>query len=367
MSSPTIRWGIFGTGFIAGEFAKGLKFVPQAQLLGIASRTAANAQKFGEIFQISRVYDSYEQLVKDPDIDVVYIGTPNDTHKELCLMCLEAGKPVLCEKPFALNAKEASEVIELARRQNLFCMEAMWMRFMPLIQQVKRAIAEGVIGEPKMLQADFGYIVSDALRLGSANRRNSSLKSSEGVLLDRGIYGLSLAYYLLGTPSAIQTQANLNSSGVDEQSAILLNYSTAIAVLSQSLRTQTPNRAVISGTKGRIIIDELFIMPEKISLEQFSPPDNPFPSPLIPLGSKQKLAAAVKSNSLVRRLYISLSGLLKSKKVTIMPITGNGYNYEAMEVVRCLQNGQLESETMPLNETLKITEAMDFIQSQWSK
>ena len=359
MSSQTIRWGIFGTGFIAGEFAKGLKFVPQAQLLGIASRTAANAQAFGEIFQIPRAYDSYEQLVKDPDIDVVYIGTPNHTHKELCLMCLEAGKPVLCEKPFALNAEEASEVIELARRQGLFCMEAMWMRFMPLIQRTKKAIAEGVIGEPKMLQADFGYIVGD--------RHNSSLKSSEGVLLDRGVYGLSLAYYLLGTPSAIQTQANLDNSGVDEQSAILLSYSTAIAVLSQSLRTQTPNRAVISGTKGRIIIDELFIMPEKISIEQFSPPDNAFPSPLVPLSSKQKLAAAVKSNNLVRRLYISLSGLLKSEEATIMPLTGNGYNYEAMEVVKCLQNGQLESETMPLDETLKITEAMDYIQSQWSK
>ena len=359
MSSPTIRWGIFGTGFIAGEFTKGLKFVPQAQLLGIASRTAANAKAFSKIFQIPRAYDSYEQLVKDPDLDVVYIGTPNHTHKELCSMCLKAGKPVLCEKPFALNAEEAREVIELARRQNLFCMEAMWMRFMPLIQQVKSAIANGVIGEPKMLQADFGYIIS--------NRSLSSLESSEGVLLDRGVYGLSLAYYLLGTPSAIQTQANLSSSGVDEQSAILLNYSTAIAVLSQSLRTQTPNRAIISGTKGRIIIDELFIMPEKISIEQFSPADNPFPSPLIPLSSKQKLAAAVKSNNLVRRLYISLSGLIKSKKVTIMPLTGNGYNYEAMEVVRCLQNGQLESETMPLNETLKITEAMDYIQSQWSK
>ena len=354
MSSQTIRWGIFGTGFIAGEFAKGLKFVPQAQLLGIASRTAANAKAFGEIFQIKRAYDSYEQLVKDPDIDVVYIGTPNHTHKELCLMCLEAGKPVLCEKPFALNAEEATEVIELARRQGLFCMEAMWMRFMPLIQRVKKAIAEGVIGEPKMLQADFGYVVSDR-------------HAASGVLLDRGVYGLSLAYYLLGTPSTIQTQANFGSSGVDEQSAILLNYSTAIAVLSQSLRTQTPNRAVISGTKGRITIDELFIMPEKISIEQFAPPDNPFPSPLVPPSSKQKLAAAVKGNSLVRRLYISLSGLLKSEAATIMPLTGNGYNYEAMEVVRCLQNGQLESETMPLDETLKITEAMDYIQSQWSK
>ena len=359
MPSQIIRWGILGTGFIAGEFAKGLRFVPQARLFGVASRTAANAKAFGEIFQVARAYDSYEQLAQDPDIDVVYIGTPNQTHKELCLMCLKAGKPVLCEKPFAIDAQEAAEVIEVARRQQLFCMEAMWMRFMPLIQQVKSAIARGVIGEPKMLQADFGYSLGDG-------DSSTSLKLGGGVLLDRGIYGLSLAYYLLGTPSAIQTQANLSASGSDEQSAILLNYSEGkLAVLSQSLRTQTSNRAMISGTKGRITIGELFIMPEKISVEQFSPLADPFPSPLTPLSSKQKLAAAIKGNSLVRRMYISLSGLLGTEKTTIMPLEGNGYNYEAMEVVRCLQQGKLESEIMPLDETLKITEAMDYIRSQW--
>ena len=358
MPSPIIRWGILGTGFIAGEFAKGLKQVRQAQLLGVASRTAANAGAFGKIFQVPRAYDSCQQLVRDPDIDVIYIATPNHTHKELCLMCLDAGKPVLCEKPFALNAEEATEVIELARRQKLFCMEAMWMRFMPLMQEVKKAIARGVIGEVKMLQADLGYVVPD-------NKYSSPLELGGGVLLDRGIYGLSLAYYLLGTPSAIQTQANLNSQ-VDEQSSILLNYAAGkLAVLSQSLRTQTPNRAVISGTKGRITIDELFIMPEKISIEQFSPAANAFPSPLVPLSSKQKLAAAIKGNSLVRRMYISLSGLLESPKVTIMPLEGNGYNYEAGEVVKCLQNQQLESEIMPLDETLKIMEAIDYIRSQW--
>ena len=363
MSSQPIRWGIIGTGFIAGEFARGLQSVSQAQLLGIASRQASNAEAFSKVFNVPRFYNSSEELVNDPDIDVVYIGTPNYTHKDLSILCLEAGKPVLCEKPFAVNAAEAREVVEVARRQQLFCMEAMWMRFMPLIQQVKQAIASGEIGKVRMLSADFGYVVN-----GNSSSHFDTLEKGGGVLLDRGIYGLSLAYYLLGEPSAIQSQANLLDTGVDEQSTVLLNYdSGALAVLSQSLCTENTNQATIAGSKGRITIDKLFIMPEKISLDRFpEAAGNAFPSPLTPLSTKQKLVAKVKQNFLVRRAYISLSGLLRSPETTIQPLEGNGYNYEAEEVVRCLQAGKLESETMPLDETLKIIEAMDLIRSQWS-
>ncbi|MEM8718629.1 MAG: Gfo/Idh/MocA family oxidoreductase [Cyanobacteria bacterium P01_G01_bin.39] len=363
MSSQTIRWGIIGTGFIAGKFAKGLKSVPQAQLTGVASRNAANAQAFSQIFQVPRFYNSCEELVQDPDIDVVYIGTPNYTHKDLSILCLEAGKSILCEKPFTVNAQEAQEVIAVARRQQLFCMEAMWMRFMPLIQQVKSMIERGELGEIKMLTADFAYIVN-----GNSSSHFHSLEKGGGVLLDRGIYGLSLAYYLLGEPSGILTQANLLENGVDEQSSILLNYSSgALAVLLQSLSSESSNQAMIMGTKGKITIDKLFIMPEKISLTKFPQATaNAFPSPLVPLSTKQKIVAQVKQNSLVRRLYIALSSLLKSESVTVQPLTGNGYNYEAMEVVKCLQNGQLESKIMPLDETLKIMKAMDQIRNQWS-
>ena len=364
MSSQPIRWGIIGTGFIAGEFARGLETVADARLLGVASRVEAKAKTFSEIFQIPRYYPSAKELVRDPEIDVVYIGTPNFTHKDLSILCLEAGKPVLCEKPFTVNAAEAREVIEVARRQQLFCMEAMWMRFMPLIQQIKSAIARGEIGQIRLLSADFGYIVN-----GNSSSHFHSLERGGGVLLDRGIYGLSLAYYLLGEPSAIQTQASLLPTGVDEQSAVLLNYdSGALAVLSQSLCTRSTNRASIAGSKGRIDIDELFIMPEKISITRFSEAtSNSFPSPLTPLSTKQKLITKVKQNGLVRRAYISLSGLLNSAETTIAPLAGNGYNYEAAEVVRCLRSGELESQIMPLDETLKIVEAMDLIRSQWQQ
>ena len=364
MSSQPIRWGIIGTGFIAGEFARGLEAVADAQLLGVASKKESNAKAFSKIFGIPRFYRSAVELVQDPDIDVVYIGTPNYTHKDLSILCLEAGKPILCEKPFTVNATEAREVIELARRQKLFCMEAMWMRFMPLIQQIKVAIDRGEIGEIKMLSADFGYVVN-----GNSSSHFHSLEQGGGVLLDRGIYGLSLAYYLLGEPSTIQTQANLLPTGVDEQSTVLLNYERgALAVLSQSLCTESTNRASIAGSQGRIDIDELFIMPEKISVTKFpEATGNSFPSPLASLSTKQKLVAKIKRNSLVRRAYISLSGLLDSAETTVLPLAGNGYNYEAAEVVKCLRSGQRESQIMPLDETLKIIEAMDFIRSQWQK
>ena len=360
MSSQFIRWGILGTGFIAGEFARGLSWVNKAQLLGISSRKSANAATFARIFQVPKVYDSYQELVRDPDIDVVYIATPNHTHKDLCILCLEAGKPVLCEKPFALNAKETSEIIDVARRQQVFCMEAMWMRFMPLIGEVKKAIESGKIGDIEMLMVDFGY--------PEANDVDSRFfqRLGGGALLDRGIYGLSLAYYLLGVPSEIATLATLSSSGVDEQSSIVLTYPPGkLAVLSQSLKTYSSNQATIMGTTGKITLHELFIKPEKISVTKFTQLAQVYPSPLIPLSLKQKLVAAAKQNPTIKRLYLSLSNLARSRKVKIEPLAGNGYNYEAIEVMNCLANDRLESEIMPLDETLKIMEAVDYITSQW--
>ena len=362
MSLTNVRWGILGTGFIAGEFARGLQSVADASLVGVASRNGDNARAFAKVFQVKTAYDSYEQLVQASDIDVVYIGTPNQTHKDLCILALEAGKPVLCEKPFTLNATEAKAVIEVARRQQLFCMEAMWMRFMPLIQRVKTAIATGTIGDVKMLTADFGYPFAY-----DPNSRFFQPEFGGGALLDRGVYGLSLAYYLLGEPLNVVAQSAIAPSGVDAQSAILLNYPQGkLAVLTQSLATYSSNQATIMGTAGKICLDELFIKPEKMSITKFSQLSQSYPSPLIPLSSKQKLIASLKQNSLVKRAYLTLSGLLKKNETIIEPLEGNGYNYEAIEVINCLRNGQQESSVMPLDETLKIMETCDRIRQQWS-
>jgi predicted dehydrogenase len=359
--SQAIRWGILGTGFVAGEFTKGLLTLKDARLLGVASRTKANAQAFADIFKVERVYDSYQELIQDPDLDVIYIATPQETHRDLAILCLEAGKPILCEKPFTLNIQEAKEVIDLARQKQLFCMEAMWMRFMPLMQEVKAIIDRGEIGEVKMLMADFGNPVEY-----NPNNRFFNPQLGGGALFDRGVYCLSLAYYLLGAPSAMVSQAAIGDTGVDEQSSVILNYPQGkLAVLSQSLRNYTPGEAIVMGTKGKIRIHELFIKPEKITVTKFSVLTQSYSSAIQPPSFKQKLVSAAKQNSLIKRAYISLSGLLKSQQGIVQPVAGNGYNYEAAEVMNCLRNKQLESKIMPLDETLQIMEAMDKIRSQW--
>jgi predicted dehydrogenase len=360
--SRVISWGILGTGFVAGEFAKGLLTLGDARLLGVASRTKAKAQGFANVFKIERIYENYEHLVQDPAIDIVYIATPQATHHELALLCLQAGKPILCEKPFTLNAQQAREIIDLARQKQLFCMEAMWTRFMPLIKQVKSIIDRGEIGEVKMLTADFGNPIEYNL-----NSRLFNAELGGGALLDRGVYCLSLAYYLLGAPNRIVSDAIISQAGADEQSAMILHYPQGgLAVLSQSLRTYSTNEAVIMGTTGQIRIHDLWIRPDKISVTKFSVLTQSYLSAVETNNLKQKLISSIKQNSLVRRIYISLSGLLKSSTSIIRPVEANGYNYEAIEVMNCLRERQLESKIMPLDDTLKIMEAMDEIRESWN-
>ncbi|MBF2027627.1 MAG: Gfo/Idh/MocA family oxidoreductase [Oscillatoriales cyanobacterium C42_A2020_001] len=355
----TIRWGILGTGYIAGEFAKGLQFVPNTQLVAVGSRSLGSAQAFARQFNVPQAFGSYEEVVQS-DVDVVYIATPAGRHRDDCILCLNANKAVLCEKPFTVNAREAQEVIELARSKQLFCMEAMWMRFMPLIQQVKQAIAQGAIGDVSMFTADFSVPTEF-----NAKNRYYDPELGGGVLLDRGIYALSLAFQLLGKPSQIVSQATVGKTGVDEQAAMILSYPTGqLAILSASFRTYSPNEALIMGDRGRIRIHEPFYRPHKLStVTKF---------PLVTSskaqsssGLKQKLTAAIKQNSLVQRLYYQLEPMLKSAKSNLHLLDGNGYNYEAAEVVRCLQAGELESKIMPLDETLQIMQAMDTMRQRW--
>ncbi len=358
--SKTIRWGILGTGYIAGEFAQGLKLVPDAQLVAVGSRQIDTAKQFANRFQVPIADGSYEDLV-NRDLDVIYVATPAGRHQEDCLLCLNANKAVVCEKPFTVNAKQAREVIDLARSKQLFCMEAMWMRFMPLIQEVKTMINRGEIGDICMLTADFS--VPTAF---DPQSRHYDPSLGGGVLLDRGIYALSLAFYLLGHPEQIVSQAAISATQVDDQAAMILKYAQGqLAILSASFRTYSPNEAVIMGTQGRIHIHEPFYRPHKLTTV------SKFPMATVsntssPAGLKQKLTQAIKQNSLVRRLYYQFETLLKPAQTVLQPPAGNGYSYEAAEVVRCLQRGEQESKIMPLDETLKIIEAMDAIRQSWN-
>ena len=348
----TIRWGMMGTGSIAQSFAQGLQHCPDARLIAVGSRTITSSNRFANRFNVPHRYASYETLVTDPEVDVIYIATPHPFHKANSLLSLEAGKAVLCEKPFTLNAAEAAEVIQCARAKRLFLMEAMWTRFIPAIVKVRDLLAAGTLGDVRMLTADFGFRAAF-----DPQSRLFAPHLGGGALLDVGIYPLALASMVLGTPTQITSMAHLGETGVDEQSAVLLGYDQGqIAVLYAATRTQTPIEAVIMGTRGSLKIHSPMYKPTRLTLSLHrgaatTPPKVP--------DFLKKLGRALGLGTLWRRH-------LAQKRTTLeIPMQGNGYNYEAAEVMRCLRAGKLESDTMPLDETLALMRTMDEIRAQW--
>jgi predicted dehydrogenase len=316
-----IRWGIISTGNIAHQFARGLSVIPDAELIAVGSRSQASANAFGDEFNIPRRYTSYETLVSDPDVDAIYVGTPHPMHAPNMLLCLEAGKAVLCEKPFTVNAGEAEAVIQSAREKRLFLMEAMWTRFTPAMAKVRELIASDAIGELRMLTADFGFRFEF-----KPEHRLLNPDLGGGGLLDVGIYPVSLSYMLFGAPGEIVSLAHLGETSVDEQTAMIFKYAGGrLAQLACAVRTEMPQEAVIMGTKGRIKIAPTWWKPERFTL--------------------------------------TVSG--QPVQVFELPFTGNGYNYEAMEVMRCLRAGLLESPIMPHDETLSIMQTLDAVRAPW--
>ena len=320
ITSGTIGWGILGPGSIAHQFATGLQSVTDAKLVAVGSRSQEKADAFADKFGIAKRHASYEALAADPDVHVIYISTPHPQHKEAALLCLEHGKAVLCEKPFTVNAKEAEEVIASARAKDLFVMEAMWSRFFPAMAHVRKLIADGAIGEARMLQADFGF------RAGvNPDSRLFNLAMAGGGLLDVGVYPVSLASMLFGTPTDVTGVAQMGETGVDEQAAISLKYSGGqIAALTTGIRINTPHEAFILGTDGMIKLHAPWWKPAKIT--------------------------------------VSANG--KSEEIDL-PYEGQGMNYEAAEVGACLRAGKNESDTLPLSETLSIMRTLDTLRGQW--
>ena len=355
-----VNWGILGTGAVARQFAQGLRFLPDGQLLAVGSRTLSTAQEFSRQLNVPRAYGSYEELVNDRDVDVVYIATPHTKHKDNCILGLEAGKAILCEKPFTINSREALEVIDLARRKRLFCMEAMWMRFMPLMLRLQDVLDSNAIGEVRMVTIHVGYS-------NEFNKEDRLVNPAlgGGALLDLGIYPLSLAFKLLGSPSSVVSHATMGDTGVDEQSAVILGYPEGQqALLAASLRHSTPNEAVIMGTEGQIRIHAPFYRAHKLSIIKSSPV-------VSNSNGGHQVRSRIKRIPLVQELYLRLdtlvSPLVNGRPIRIVqPFKGNGYNYEAAEVMRCLKTGERESNIMPLDETFRIMETMDTIRRQWN-
>ncbi len=316
-----IRWGILGTGNIAHQFGRGLTVVEDAELVAVGSRTQESADKFGDEFGVPRRHASYEALANDAGVDAIYISTPHPFHKANSILCLNAGKAVLCEKPFTINTREAEDVIAVAREKQLFLMEAMWTRFTPTMVKIRELVGQGAIGDVRMINADFGF------RTGwNPAGRGLAPELGGGGLLDVGIYPISLASMLLGKPAEIVSTAHIGETGVDEQSAVLFKYAGGqIAISTSAVRTTTPWEAWIMGTEGMIHIPRAWWMPQGFTLKANGKPDEWFD----------------------------------------LPFTGNGYNYEAIEVGRCLRAGELESPVMSLAESVSIMQMMDAVRAQW--
>ena len=234
----TVRWGILGTGTVAGHFASALALVRDAELHAVASRSGDRARSFAKDFGVKRAYGAYEELVDDDRVDVVYVATPNTTHKQLVILALEHGKAVLCEKPFAMNAEEACSISDVARRSGRFCMEGMWMRFVPLMRELVTLVRRKTIGPLRLVTASVGYPCAF-----DATSRLFDPRLGGGVMLDLGIYALSFAFQFLGRPSGVVARAVVGASGVDEQASVLLGYpNEAQAVLSRAFVADCPTR-----------------------------------------------------------------------------------------------------------------------------
>jgi len=331
-----IKWGILGTGRIAEQFAEQLVKIKAGRLIGVASRQFENAQKFCQKFRDIKAYDSYEALCKDPEIDVIYVSTPTHMHLYHCNLVLDSNKALLCEKPFTRNYAEALAVIQKAQHKQLFCMEAMWMRFNPLIQMAKQAIDENKIGNIRTLHAELGY-------QKDPNRLDTALKG-RGASLSFGCYTVSLAIYFLGKPDTVSSHIIPNPQGGDETGALLLHYPDKVASVFYSEGATLSNKVAIYAQDGSLHIDDSFI--NAPSLDIVSLKDIRSQSITDHLGRK------------LTRIFTKLNAILTEEK-SVNKYDNIGFRAEAEEVINCLRSGLIESEIMPLDETLLIHKLLD--------
>lgn len=260
----TFNWGILGTGGIAQAFAKDLARLEGHAVGAVGSRSMAKASEFAAAYG-AKAFGSYEELVADKDINAVYVATPHPAHKANVILALNAKKPVLCEKPFAVNAREAQEMVDVAATNNVALMEAMWSRFLPHYEKVREIITSGILGEILTIHADHGQ------RLADQNiPRLVDPALAGGALLDLGIYPVSFAHMILGNPIGIKASAVFTDRGVDAQSSMIFDYANgAQAILNTTMIEQTPCRAVVAGRNGWLEIDRVFYTPTSMRITLF--------------------------------------------------------------------------------------------------
>ncbi|NHN29066.1 Gfo/Idh/MocA family protein [Paenibacillus agricola] len=321
MSNQTIKWGIAGPGNISKQFVKDLAFASGAEIVAVGGRNLEKAEAFAKMHHIAKAYGSLDELANDPDIDIVYLGTLHPAHKDNTLTFLRAGKAVLCEKPFTMNAAEAEEMVTYAKENRIFLMEAMWTRHLPAIHQVRQWLAEGKIGEVKLVKADFGFNIGWKPESRLLNRDLGG-----GTLLDAGIYPISFASMVYGAqPTNILSSVRMGETGVDEQFSLIFEYEGGqTAAINGSVQLAMTNEAYIFGSKGHIHIP-LFLSARTATL----------------------------------RVTGEEPEVFQDERVA------HGFVFEAEEAMACLRDGLTESTFMKLDETLAIMTTLDTIRKQW--
>jgi predicted dehydrogenase len=323
--STALRWGIIGTGGIAGRFVADVGLLADAEVVAVGSRTVAGAADFGNRHGVAGQHGSYADLVADPLVDVVYVATPHPFHAEHAIQAIEAGKPVLVEKPFAMDAREARMIADAARDARVFCMEAMWTRFLPHMERLRAILAEGILGEIIALSADQGVRFEQ-----DPEHRLFAPELGGGALLDLGIYPFSFASMVLGPPETVRACATSAFTGVDQTTSAVLTYPHgAHAVLVCTSASATPMRAWVAGTQGRIEIDRPWYQATSFTLTRADGSVERFETP---------------------------AGVVEGR--------AKGMRFEADEVARCLRLGLLESPLLTLDETVSIMGALDEVRDQ---
>ena len=313
-----LRWGVLSTGVIARNFAVTAKAMGDEVILhAVASRSMEKAAAFADEFGIEKRYDSYEALAADPDVDIVYVATPHSRHYEDMKQLIAAGKNILCEKSFTVNAMQAQEIYELAKKKGVFVMEAFWTKLIPLYREVEAWIASGAIGEIRALTAQYGYTTAREARKFDA-------QLAGGTLLDIGVYAIGFGCMMMGfSVEDVQSQLIMNEQKTDAVDAILLRRGGAVAQLTCAIGSYMPLHAAVYGTKGRIDIPEF----------------------------KNPQSAA---------LYVDG----QEPVIINRPFDVNGFEYEIREAMACVREGKLESSLMTAEQSIAVMRMMDEIRRQ---
>ena len=315
-----MKLAILGPGRIAGTVAKALVAIPEIECYAVASRNPERAKAFAETFGFQKAYSSYEQMLSDPEVELVYITTPHSLHYEQMLLCLEYGKHVICEKAFTVNAEQAKKVFAKAKEKGLYAAEAIWTRYMPSRKIIQDIIDSGIIGKLNVCAANLSYNVCWKPRLVDP-------KLAGGALLDIGIYGLNFALMHFGTDiERMESSVRMTPSGVDGMETITLFYRDGhMASLNHSIYARSDRKGIFHGEKGYVVVENI-------------------------------------NNPNAVNVYDDKDVLLAHYDV---PEQINGYEYEFIEAVRCIKAGKTESDSMPAAETIRVLEMMDELRKQW--